>query len=936
MQGSTTRASLLGGAILMISFSSFGVGEATEGNHATLARRDNVAFRECLQQHWPWLATGVSFVMLMGCVAVYAARLNRKLRVVLAEKDHELTCRGEAQQALLQAEQEKEAILNGLSGVMVFYLDPELRIVWANAAVEHAPGRAGQKQRGKFCYEVIHGCDSVCTACPAVAAIRTGVAQEADITAPDGRILATRSNPIKDSRGQVTGVVHLSMDVTDCREAERRQARSLRAMEGVNRLQEDLLLTESLEEKLKKVTDTAVDLMELDFCRIWVVRPGDLCDRGCIHATATDDRHVCRHREKCLHLVVSSGRYTHVDGGHRRVPIGSYKIGRIASGDEAKFLTNDVTVDPRVHNHEWAKGLGLVSFAGYKLQDLDGNPIGVLAMFAKHCVTEESDAFLVSLAETTSRVILDEQAAEELRETKRQAIEANQAKSRFLANMSHEIRTPLTAILGYADLLRESALDPSARDNYLAVVRRNGEHLLSLINDILDLSRIEAGRLSLNMQQCNVVSILADVASMMRPRASQRGNTFLVEYSGEMPETIHTDGARIRQVIVNLVGNALKFTEKGSVRMAASFLPEWRPDQSALRVDVIDTGIGIREDVLPQLFQPFFQGGETITHKFGGTGLGLAISRHIAESLGGELTVKSTLGQGSTFTLTTPTGDIQGVHMLHNSAEAIREVVEKTRLATPLELAGVRVLLAEDGPDNQELIRLLLSSAGAEVEIAENGRIAVGKAKAQSFDVILMDMNMPEMDGYAATRILRDSGLHGPILALTANAMSSDRELSLDAGCNDHLTKPIDRAQLIETVAKYARMERAGAYPPPPAMAEMQAGGLGESVSLLANDPQMATILRRFVAGLDSHVLAMRESLAQHRYEDLQRLARRLKASGGSYGYPLLTDAARTLEEAAKAHHGEWAGTSLERIAALCQAIQETYNLGCSAERATL
>ena len=325
---------------------------------------------------------------------------------------------------------------------------------------------------------------------------------------------------------------------------------------------------------------------------------------------------------------------------HRRVPFGSYKIGRIASGEDRSFLTNSVTTDPRVHNHDWAKSLELVSFAGYKLRDGNGEPIGVLATFAKHPISEEDDAFLRNLAETTSKVIWDAQVQAELREKTKQALLANRAKSEFLANMSHEIRTPMTSILGYTDLLMDDSLSAADRKTFLTTVRRNAEHLLQLINDILDLSKIESGKMVMDLGPCHLPSTVADVASMMRPRAEQHGNTLEVRYTGPLPETIHTDGARLRQVIVNLVGNAVKFTENGSIRIGVSFLPQWRSGQSAVSVEVTDTGIGIRQEALPRLFEPFTQAESSTTRKYGGTGLGLAISRQIVTALGGELTVR--------------------------------------------------------------------------------------------------------------------------------------------------------------------------------------------------------------------------------------------------------------------------------------------------------
>jgi PAS domain S-box-containing protein len=568
----------------------------------------------------------------------------------------------------------------------------------------------------------------------------------------------------------------------------------------------------------------------------------------------------------------------------------------------------------------------------------DGRDIPVMMVLMCH----KSSGGGVEVFSTISRDISERKRAEQelrsyanalqsanrtLEESRLAAEAADRAKSAFLANMSHEIRSPMTAILGYTDLLADPTLTPSARNNYLAVVRRNGEHLLHLINDLLDLSKIEAGKLALDVQPCSLVSVLADVASMMRPRAGERSDSLVVEYAGELPETVRTDGPRLRQALVNLVGNAVKFTEKGSVRIRVAFLPEWRGAGPAVKIEVIDTGIGIRAEVLPQLFQPFNQGDASVSGRFGGTGLGLAISRHIAELLGGELTVQSTFGQGSTFALTFPTGELDGIRLLQFPAEAMEDSAPEPGLSTGKELAGVRVLLAEDGSDNQELIRTVLGMAGAEVEIAENGRVALAKAEAGLFDVILMDMNMPEMDGAEATRILRDRGYSQPILALTASAMPGDAEQSLAAGCDDHLTKPIDRVRLIRTIAEYvARASAAGDRAlPSGGEARDRPGADAEEalVSQFADDPDIAAILERFVAGLDAQVRAMHEAMAGHRYEDLRRAAHRMKGAGGSYGYPALTDAARALEDAATNEDPAGAASALERLTALCQAIEK-------------
>ncbi len=411
---------------------------------------------------------------------------------------------------------------------------------------------------------------------------------------------------------------------------------------------------------------------------------------------------------------------------------------------------------------------------------------------------------------------------------------------------------------------------------------------------------------------------------MMRPRARQRGNTLEVCYATPLPETIHTDGSKIRQVLVNLVGNAVKFTENGNIRIGVSFLPRWRSDQSAVCVEVTDTGIGIGQESLSHLFQPFTQAESSTTRKYGGTGLGLAISQQLATALGGELTVHSMPDKGSTFTFTIPAGDLAGVNMLPSPGEVICEDEVRTRWTPSADLLrGIIILLAEDSIDNQMLLRTVLGSVGAEVEVVGNGRLAVERAVAGAFDVVLMDMNMPEMDGYEATRELRDRGYQRPILALTANAMTGDSERCLAAGCDTHLAKPIDRERLIHTVLQYARSKVSQTEVPAARPSPTANSGRGEQiVSELAHDPLLAEILPEFVQCLPDRLEALCQALKEERLAEAERLAHQLKGAGGSYGYPALSEAAKSLEVAAKIHDMDRATTALAEVNEVCRAIQ--------------
>ncbi len=377
---------------------------------------------------------------------------------------------------------------------------------------------------------------------------------------------------------------------------------------------------------------------------------------------------------------------------------------------------------------------------------------------------------------------------------------ANRTKSEFLANMSHEIRTPMTAILGFSDLLLAPSISDAERLEYVEFIRKNGQALLELINSILDLSRIEADRLQLEKQDCQLQSIIDEVMATAAPLASKKSLHLEMTYRSSVPEIIHTDALRLRQILINLVGNAIKFTERGAVLIDISTLSE-KDSPTMVRFAVTDTGIGIPREKICVLFTPFMQVDGSATRRYGGTGLGLAISKRLAEALDGSLTVVSEPGSGSTFTLTLPAGSPSGA----NPAPVAPTPARRSQCAVgnePQVLHG-RVLLAEDVPDCQFIISQLLHQVVDQVEIAADGRIACqmalqSQAEGNPFDVIFMDIQMPTMNGYAATRHLRRHGWQGPIVAVTAHAMVGDREKCLEEGCDDYVSKPIDVARLRE------------------------------------------------------------------------------------------------------------------------------------------
>ena len=411
-------------------------------------------------------------------------------------------------------------------------------------------------------------------------------------------------------------------------------------------------------------------------------------------------------------------------------------------------------------------------------------------------VTDE-EGTLVEYLVTLQDISELKQAETELRAAKEVAEAANKAKSNFLANMSHEIRTPMNAIVGLTTLMQQADPTPD-QANQLTMIETSTLHLLSIINDILDLSKIEAGKLSLEESDFNVDALFDHVQSMLSEQVNAKGLTIEVDQS-DLPNWLWGDQTRICQALFNYVGNAAKFTEQGTISLSARRLEE-RGDEILVRFEVQDTGIGITPGNLSRLFQSFEQADVSTTRKYGGTGLGLAITQSLAHLMGGEVGAESTPGHGSTFWFTAWLRRSQGVTESAPPAGAL-DINKELRHHHH----GSHILLAEDNAVNREVAVALLSQAGLVVDTAINGRVAVEKVRSMAYDLVLMDMQMPEMDGLEATRIIRSTAGSKdlPILAMTANVFKADRQACMDAGMNDFVTKPIDLANLLSVISKW-------------------------------------------------------------------------------------------------------------------------------------
>lgn len=397
---------------------------------------------------------------------------------------------------------------------------------------------------------------------------------------------------------------------------------------------------------------------------------------------------------------------------------------------------------------------------------------------------------------------------EDLKNAKRDAEYASNAKSQFLANMSHEIRTPLNAIMGLSELLQTNYKDEKERILWLKKITRNSEHLKKVIDEILDLSKIEAGKLQLKITKFSIPNVIAQVKSILSPLANEKNLTLHFETDGAIPEKINSDSSKLQHILLNLLGNAIKFTNQGNITLTVKTVND--NSDPVLHFSVIDTGIGMSADEVKHLFEPFTQVDSSMTRRFGGTGLGLTLAKQLAQALGGDVFLhSSTPGQGSTFVAKIKTGDISSSPMISSFANLLSEPIDNNDLAAdkPVvakpNISNFKVLLVEDSMDNQLLVQNFLEMEGVIVDLASDGQEGMKKAEEGEHDLVIMDIQMPVMDGYTATSTLRQNGYKKPIVAFTAHAFEDERERCLKMGFTDFLSKPIKKRELVDCLAKY-------------------------------------------------------------------------------------------------------------------------------------
>ena len=482
-----------------------------------------------------------------------------------------------------------------------------------------------------------------------------------------------------------------------------------------------------------------------------------------------------------------------------------------------------------------------------------------------------------------------------------EAANATHAKSKFLANMSHEIRTPLTSIIGFAETLGDPDEDPKEFIAAAESIKRSGNHLHQIINDVLDVSKIEAGQIELEMMEVSPAAILAEVATIMEEKIKKKGLKLRVNHFFPLPKMIVTDPTRLRQILLNLIGNAIKFTQQGIVCVNTYYSCNDRE----LKLEVSDTGIGMTNDVIKRVFEPFSQADKSTTRRFGGSGLGLSISKQLAEKMGGDITCKSALGTGSTFTVTISIGNIPGPELIYESNEIAEITANEQVIHRRHNIYRGSVLLAEDTEENQQLISLHLRKAGLLVDVVSDGKEAVDAAREKVYDLILMDLQMPVLNGLDAIKTIRAANYKNPIIALTANTSVSDRETCKEAGADNFIAKPIDFESFYSTLDQYLEKKE---------QLHQVNNKVVPGQDPKSNDDEFQQILNTFLQRLPQMVETIVSGVNDGDWETVQSMSHQLKGLGGSFGYTKITAIAKKIHDKSRQHSNEGMSSLLEEL----------------------